>query len=115
MSAVLEMDIINTIPVDFEISAICLDSSGNELNDTQVTVDNKIAAGSLTSPTNTPVKLTINSKSGKIDISSIKLNMRGSVSDPKFFGVCLNRNQGLEINDIVLTLPDGIGFGLNNE
>ena len=115
MSAVLEMDIINTIPVDFEISAICLDSSGNELNDTQVTVDNKIVAGSLTSPTTTPVKLTINNKSGKIDITSIKLNMRGSVSDPKFFGVCLNRNQGLEINDIVLTLPDGIGFGLNNE
>lgn len=107
-SAELEMEIVSTIPVDFEIAAECPYDEGMK-----VSVDKAIASGSLDSPVTTPVVLRIENEDGDFNVSSLRLTLTAGSVNPEFHGVCLNRNQGLEINDIVLRLPDGIGVKLN--
>ena len=111
-SAKISMDIVNSIPVDFAIEAVCLDAAGNKINSTKVSIDKTIAAGSHTSPTSTPVVLAIENNAAQFNVASLRLSLTATSSNPAFYGVCLNRNQGLEINNIVLTLPDGIGVEL---
>ena len=111
-SAKISMDIVNSIPVDFAIEAVCLDAAGNKINSTKVSIDKTIAAGSHTSPTSTPVVLAIENNAAQFNVASLRLSLTATSSNPAFHGVCLNRNQGLEINNIVLTLPDGIGVEL---
>ena len=112
-SAELDMVLVNSVPVDFDITAVCLDAYGNEDPQTRVYIDKTIAAGSHVSPTSTPVVLKIENGREALDVSSLRLTMTATSVNPDFHGVCLNRNQGLEINDIVLRLPDGIGVKLN--
>lgn len=107
-SAELEMEIVSTIPVDFEISAECPYDRGMK-----VSVDKAIASGSIDSPVTTPVVLRIENEDGNFNVSTLSLTLNAESVNPEFHGVCLNRNQGLEINDIVLRLPDGIGVKLN--
>ena len=111
-SAKISMDIVNSIPVDFAIEAVCLDAAGNKINSTKVSIDKTIAAGSHTSPTSTPVVLAIENNAAQFNVASLRLSLTATSSNPAFYGVCLNRNQGLEINNLVLTLPDGIGVEL---
>lgn len=111
-SAELSMSIVNSIPADFDIKAVCLDAAGNESSMVKVSVDKVIAAGSQDSPTATPVVLRIENTDGTFNVGSLRLTLTATSVNPKYHGVCMNRNQGLEINDIVLRLPDGIGVEL---
>lgn len=102
------MNIINSVPVDFDIKAVCLDVNGNTVTNTTVTIDKSISAGTVSEPVATPVTLSIENTNGRLQINALRLTMTAT-SGGKYQGVCLNKNQGLEIKDIVLTLPDGIG------
>lgn len=111
-SAELSMEIVNSIPVDFALEAVCLDAAGNVLNGTNVSIDKTIAAGSHTSPTSTPAVLRIENNADQLNVASLRLTLTATSENPAFHGVCLNKNQGLEIKNMVLTLPDGIGVEL---
>lgn len=112
-SVVFEMDMINSIPVDFSLSAKCLDEYGNEVTGTTVELDKKIKAGSHTSPTTTPLKLEIKNSTGKLDIDALRLTMNATAPEAAFVGVPLNENQGFEIKNMVMILPDGINVKFN--
>lgn len=112
-TAKVSLDITNSIPVDFDIDAVCLDAYGNEVTATRVSIDKTIAAGSVDKPTVTPVVLSIDNSLDKLEIRSLRLTMNATSVNPEFQGVCLNRNQGLEIKNIVLALPGGIGVEIN--
>ena len=107
-SAVITMDMVNSIPVDFELTAVCLDDNGNELSQTTVELDKTVAAGTHQQPATTPLLLTIKNTYGTFNVDALKLMMRAK-GNPAYSGKSLNRNQGFEIKNIVLTLPDGIG------
>lgn len=109
-SVLFEMDMVNTIPVDFDLKAVCIDEYGNEVSGTKVEMDKTIAAGSHESPTVTPLVLRISNDAGKINIDGLKLKLTAKAGDKKFTGINLNENQGLEIRNISMTLPDGIGL-----
>ena len=110
-SAEVSMVMVNSIPADFAISAICLDENGNEIPETTVKLDKVIAAGSQHNPVETPLKLTIENKLETFNVSSLRLTLVASANeDPSFHGICLNKNQGFEIKDVIVTLPDGIGY-----
>lgn len=111
-SAELSMSVVNSVPADFDIKAVCLDASGKESSAVKVSVDKVIAAGSQTSPVSTPLVLRIENTDGTFNVSSLRLTLTATSVNPEYHGVCLNRNQGLELNDIVLRLPDGIGIEL---
>lgn len=109
-SAIFDMDLVNSIPVDFVLSAVCIDKNGNEVTGTEVTLDKEIKAGSQNSPVTTSLKLEIKNKTGKLQIEALRLTMQANAPDAAYVGIPLNEKQGFEIKDLVLTLPDGIGL-----
>ena len=116
-SLTLDMVLVNTIPLTFEISAICLDEEGNEIRQTRIKMSDSIKAGSPESPTELPVTITVENDLDGLNIDGLRLQMTAK-SNAEYEGICLNNKQGFEINDIVLSLPDGVKISLedfNNE
>ena len=109
------MNIINSIPIDFKISAKCLDSDGNVRNDISVTLNESIKAGSHKNPVDNAIVIRLDNESEELNLSALRLTLKATSTDPDMAGVCLNRNQGFEIKDVVIALPDGVGvnFSLN--
>lgn len=103
------LKIENSVPLEFAISALALDSAGNVMNDMEVSVSKPVAAGTQTSPATTEVDLTIRSRSGSISFDGLRLALNAAASST-VAGVALNENQGFVIKDLVITLPDGISI-----
>lgn len=114
-SAELSLDILNSVPADFTVYAVGLDNEGNVIPDMMLAVDKVIAAGSHVSPVETSVTLTLKNPSKTLELNGLRLTMEANAGGSKYHGVALNRNQGLELKNIVLTLPDGITFMNDSE
>ncbi len=114
-SAELSLVIVNSVPADFIITAVGLDNEGREIPDMTLTVDKAIASGSHLSPVETSLVLTLRNPSKTLELDGLRLGMKAKAGKPEYHGVALNRNQGLELKDIVLTLPDGITFMNDSE
>lgn len=108
----LRFDIHNSIPLNFIINASALDSDGRENNKVKFELEGNIAAGTLASPTVNSVVVKLKSETGNFELSGLRLKLNASASN-EYAGVPLNRNQGLEIKNISLTLPDGITMDLD--
>ena len=67
----------------------------------------KIKAGSVDAPSHSPIVLAISSVE-PIAFDGLRLNVVASCSDAAYVGIPLNVNQGLEFQDIILNLPEGI-------
>ena len=113
-SAEIRMNLINSVPVDFNISAKCLDSDGNVRNDVTVTLNDSIKAGTHQNPTDNALVIRLDNASKELNISALRLTLEASSSNPELAGVCLNRNQGFEIKDILIALPDGVGVNFSS-
>lgn len=116
-SLTLDMVLVNTIPLTFEISAVCLDEEGNEIRQTRIKMSDSIKAGSPESPTELPLTITVENDLDGLNIDGLRLQMTAK-SNAEYEGICLNNKQGFEITDIVLSLPDGVKISLedfNNE
>lgn len=109
----LSFDVINSIPMDFDISAVATDASGEEIPDIAVGIDGKISAGSLASPVKSGLALRLTSDSGSVSFSGLRLSMRAVSGNTADRLIPLNREQGLEVSDIVLRLPEGITLDLD--
>jgi len=104
--AELTMDVHNTIPLDFSISAVALDAQGNPDSSVTASIDKTISAGRTSSPAVTQVKVTLTSA---VDLRFHGLELTlDAASNAEVAGIPLNAGQGLEFKKIVLTLPDGI-------
>ena len=114
-SAVINMDVENTIPMDFSAAAKIIDENGQEVEDVEFVIkDNAVLkAGSLESPTLTHLTFELKNSKDVIDIKGLHLSFEASAPDAGFIGVPLNVNQGIHFKSIVLTLPDGITADLN--
>lgn len=113
-SAKITMDIENSIPVDFAISAVALDDAGNVMSDVTLSMDKAIAAGTHSSPTVTSVTIILNNKADYLNVAALDLTMSAKAGASEYAGVPLNKNQGFKINDIALVLPDGVTLGSDN-
>lgn len=108
--ACLDMLAINTIPLDFEASACCLDSDGNEIPGISGQVDKPIQAGTIDSPSETRVTAKLTSETGTIpDCLTLKMTARVPAS---LAGTILNREQGIQLTDMRLRLPEGVQVDL---
>ena len=104
----MSLNIENTVPIDLKIGAVALDENGNEMKDVEITVNQTIAAGTHTSPVLTDVVFELESQRGTINLNSLKLNLEALAPSGDMLGITLNKEQGFAINDVVVTLPDGI-------
>ena len=87
-----------------------MSASGELDEDVTITVDKSIIYGTHLSPEATDVTLTISSRNSRISFDGLRLEFEasgpGSLVDSA--SPALNINQGFEITDLVLTLPEGI-------
>jgi hypothetical protein len=108
-NVVLNMNMLNSIPLDLNVHGVAYDGYGNEL--TSSTMDLALNAGTLDNPVNSPAELSLRTKDSAKEISKLKLHITAS-SNEEMEGNVLNMEQGLSINDLHLMLPDGLKLDL---
>ena len=110
--AVISMDAYNSVPLSFSLKATALDGNGGRLEGISAQTDVPIAAGTVDSPAHTPLKVTLMAEDLRFKGVILELH---AASNQSVAGVRLNRNQGLELKNLVISLPDGIIVKNNNQ
>lgn len=110
---IIGMNMLNTVPLDFNIVGTAVDNDGNEIMGTTVDMNLDLEAGTLEKPVESPVTLTISSTNTEVSISKLRLNFTAESSE-HVEGEVLNTAQGLDINDLYVTLPHGITMNLTD-
>lgn len=110
--AVISMDAYNSVPLSFSLKATALDGNGGRLEGVSAQTDVPIAAGTVDSPTHTPLKVTLTAEDLRFKGVILELH---AASNQSVAGVRLNRNQGLELKNLVISLPEGIVVKNNNQ
>ena len=107
---VLYMNMLNTIPLNLNVRGVAVDGNGQELNSS--VLDMTLKAGNTANPVGSPAEISLASDS-EINISKLRLKIT-AFSDEQMQGNVLNTEQGLNINDLHIKLPDGVKIDLNN-
>ena len=111
-SCILGMNMENTIPLDFHITAQAVDAEGNVIEDADVDIDLVVKGGTLDEPTVTPVEISVISD-GSSPVHSLLLSLKAGVPEG-MEGVTLNEAAGINLKDMSLRLPDGITLDLTS-
>lgn len=114
-SAVLDMDVESSIPLNFNASAYATDENGEVIDGLKLTLkDNSVLkAGSLDSPTLSHLTFVLANETGKVMVDNVVIRFEATAPGSDLIGIPLNQNQGLYFKNIVLTLPEGISADLN--
>lgn len=104
----ISLSLVNTIPLEFTISAKALDADGNEMKDVILSLDNTIKAGTLADPVQSDIAISMTSTGETFGFDGLRLDIKAVCPSETMYGVALNKNTSLEIKDIVLTCPDGV-------
>lgn len=108
--AVLDAKVINTIPVDFDVRAFCLDAEKNPVPGVTGRVDKTVAGGTIGSPAETQVRATLSSETGYVP-DRLTLRLTARVPAP-LAGTILNREQAITLTNMRLSLPEGVQIDL---
>lgn len=108
----LNADIINTVPLNMEVECEICDLEGNPLDAGDVSIevtisDDVIKAGSTETPSTNALTIDIKGLTTDINIEAINLHFTAD-GDAVLKGICLNENQGLSLEKIRLSLPEGV-------
>ena len=106
-SASIVFNAANSLPLNFDISALALDAEGQP-SDVSLEVVGKVASGTQDSPVVSPIEIRLKSDGKAITLNTLKLKLTASGPSDAHLGTPLNEAQGLKINDLALRLPDGI-------
>lgn len=107
--AIISFETISTVPLALEVQAEVIDNSENKTSDLTIDVDGSVAPGTLSDPS-VPSKITITLSSEKgINFDKLKLIYKATCPQA-YCGYVLNTQHGLEIQNMKVTLPDGVSF-----
>ena len=109
--AVLNMEVTNTIPLSFSAEVSALSADGSTISSVSAKTDRAIAAGTAAAPVKTPLAVTLTTD-GDLRFQGLRLKL-SAASDPQVAGTHLNKAQGLECRNLVLSLPDGVQVKLD--
>lgn len=110
-SLVLSMNMVNTIPLNFNIQGVALSSDGKVIKDAAVSLDFNLLAGTVDNPSTSPIGIVITSGNKEINLSKLRLQFEAT-SSAEMQGEVLNTAQGLAINGIHVRLPQGVKLDL---
>jgi hypothetical protein len=108
--AAVDAKIVNTIPVDFEVEALCLDEDKHPVPGVSGRVDKTVPGGTIGSPAETRARATLSSENGYVP-GRLTLRLTARVPAP-LAGTVLNREQAIQISDMRPSLPEGIQVDL---
>lgn len=109
--AVLSMEVTNTIPFSFSAEVCALSADGKPIDSVSAKTDRTIAAGTPAAPATTPLAVTLTTD-GDLRFQGLRLKL-SAASDSQVAGTHLNKAQGLECRNLVLSLPDGVQVKLD--
>ncbi len=114
-SAILDVDVENSIPMNFTASAYFTGKKGELIEDVTFTIKDGavLKAGSHDSPTSNKMTFILENPNRKLEIHGLVLKLEATAPDSRYVGVPLNVNQGLHFKNIVLNLPEGITADLD--
>jgi hypothetical protein len=114
-SAVLDVDVENSIPMNFSASAHFIGENGEILDDVVFNIKDGavLKAGSLDSPSMTHMTFVLENQRDELKLYGLVLKFEATAPDSQYLGVPLNINQGLHFKNIVLNLPEGITADLD--
>ncbi|MBR5299513.1 MAG: hypothetical protein IKU36_04585 [Bacteroidales bacterium] len=114
-SIVLEIDVENSIPMDFSAEVQILDENGVYADDISFSIkDNAILkAGTHQSPTMNHLTFVLENGRDQIQIHGLVVKFLAAAPSVEYQGIPLNVNQGLHFKNIVLNLPEGITADLD--
>ena len=104
----IKLSIVNTIPLDFSIAAKAIDADGNVIEGIGMSLDDNINAGTLDTPVQSDITISMTSRRETIDFNGLRLDIKAVCPSEDMYGVALNKNSSLEIKDMILTCPEGV-------
>lgn len=104
--AVLACDIITTLPLMLHASALPIDVEGNVIDDIAVETKGSITGGNMDSPSVSHIEIVLSSK-GELAFDGVRLSISASSIQES---AVLNENQYIQVADISLTIPEGVGY-----
>ena len=107
-SAALAFEMVNSIPLNLTLDAVAIDSEGNVINGMTLGLDKQIVSGTHKEPVTTPVRLQLNNSNDRFTLDGLRLTVKAAGPADSQVGTALNSNQGLEIRNLSLSVPDGI-------
>lgn len=109
------LDIQNTLPFDYDLSAFVVDSTGKRIEDIIAIIEASLPKGSEENPSYTPAVLTISSSMTQEGIGFdgfyIVLNAKEIAAEP----VKIHHSQGLALKDVKAQLPEGINLKIKKK
>lgn len=108
-SADVTFDFVNMVPLAMELTAAAIDKDGNAIPRISVTLDGSIGAGSVEKPARTPMKLNLKSSAEEMrKLDGLRMNFRITGPDKEHLGVCLNRKQGIRMENMKITFQGAV-------
>ena len=113
-NAVLDLDLINSIPLSFDLEVQAIDTDGNPIDWLKFDIipDIIVASGSQNAPVTTHLSLNFKSEKEYIQFSGLRYKITATAPSPEHLGVSLNKNQKIEFNNLSLSIPEGISINL---
>lgn len=108
--AVLACDIVTTLPFTLNASALPIDAEGNVIEDITVETKGYINGGSMDSPSVSRIEIVLSNK-GDLYFDGVRLNLSASSVQEN---AALNENQYIQLDNISLSLPEGVGYIMQN-
>ena len=84
------------------------------MDDIEVALDGRLAAGNIGSETTTAIKITIKATQEALNrFDGLRLNIRAASGNME--GVTLNKNQGIRLDNISANIQGGVQFDFNSK
>lgn len=102
-------DFVNMIPVGMDVTASAIDASGNAIPGITIQTKGTILSGSTGNPSRNPMTLNLKSSAQDMrNLDGIRLDIKALGPDKEHLGVCLNKNQGIRLENMKIRLQGSI-------
>ncbi len=104
-NAVINFNLVNTIPLGINIFVSAINKDGAPISTITVTSEGISSAGTIDNPSRTPMKLTFKGTAEDMSkMDGIRMSFSATGADNDAEGICLNENQGLKLEDMKLRM-----------
>lgn len=112
-NADVTFDFVNMIPLNLLVTAQAIDVNGNILPGVTVTLSGDVPAGSLEKPGRKALTLNMKASAENMrKLDGIRMHLKATSKDSQYQGVCLNKNQGVRLENMKLRLLGNVDVEL---
>ena len=108
-SADVTFDFVNMIPVGIELTASAIGKDGGVIPGITVTMDGKVSSGSIEKPSRNSMSMNLKSSAEDMrKLDGIRMNLRITGADNDHLGLCVNKKQGIRMENMKIKMQGAI-------